>query len=72
MVNLIVLVLRHIAISQQTSHLLCVLLRKQSLSQEGSIGGDLILKRVVDGLNELGLEEGVILRLLFNHLNLLN
>lgn len=72
MVNLIVLIFCHVAIGQQTPHLLGVFLGKQPLGKEGSIGGDLILEGVIDGLNELALQEGVVLRLLLNHLNLLN
>ena len=68
-VDLVVLVLRHVAVGQQAAHLLGVLLGEQAFGEEGGVGGDLVLEGVVDGLDELRLQEGVVLRLLFDHLN---
>lgn len=43
MENFVVLVLSHVALRQQTSVLLGVLFSQEPLSQEGGVGGDVIM-----------------------------
>jgi hypothetical protein len=67
--HFVVLVLLKIAISKKASSFLIIFLGEKTFSQKGCVGGDMIGERFVDGLNQLCLEGGVILRFLINHSN---
>ena len=60
-------ILGKVAVSQQRSGLLGILLGKQTLRQKGSIRGDVIAERLVDSLYQLALKKVVILSLFLNH-----
>jgi len=67
MKNFIVFVLGKVAVCQKASGLFGIFFSKQPLCQESSIWGYVIVERLVDGLDKLGLEGGIVLWLLFNH-----
>ncbi len=57
--NLKELALSHVAIGKQSSGLFVILFGEESLGEEGGVGVEVMSEGVVDGVDELGLEETV-------------
>lgn len=57
--NLIELAFGHVAIGKQSSGLFVVLFGEESLGEEGGVGVEVVSEGVVDGVDELGLEQAV-------------
>lgn len=53
MKDLVVLVVSEVAVCEDASGVLCIFFGEETFCEEGGIGRDVVVERIVDGLDEL-------------------
>ena len=66
--HLVVFILSEVAIGEQASGLFGVFFGDEAFCEEGGVGGDVVVERVVNGLDELVFEESVVLGIFVDHI----
>ena len=67
MKHFIVLIISKIAVSEDGSGILCILLGQKTLGKKGGVRWNVVVERLMNSFDELSFKGGVVLSLLLNH-----